>query len=174
MADAASRYLTPAVLDASHDISVFDSGEPTLDSWLRERAMDNIALGASRTYVTCLEGHRRVAGYYALSMGHIQASGVPGGMRRNMPRDIPSVILGRLAIDRRHQGLGLGAKLLRHAVMKSALAAAEVSARLVLVHAISDAAESFYLRHGFVKLPGESVLPTLALDLVKFAKVQLG
>lgn len=48
-------------------------------------------------------------------------------------------------------------------------ASAEVSARLVIVHAISPAAETFYLHHGFIRLPVET--PTFALDLVKYKKL---
>ena len=86
-------------------------------------------------------------------------------MRRNMSKQIPAILLGRLAIDRAWQGTGLGRALLADAIRRSQRAASEVSARLVIVHAISPAAEGFYLHHGFTRLPVET--PTLALDLVK-------
>jgi len=88
-------------------------------------------------------------------------------MRRNMPRQIPAVVLGRLAIDRTCQGLGRA--LVFEVLRRSVVASAEVSARLVIVHAISTAAEAFYCHHGFTRLPGEN--PTFALDLVKFQKL---
>ena len=81
---------------------------------------------------------------------------------------IPAVVLGRLATDRSWQGKGLGRVLLADVVRRALLASGEVSARLVIVHAISPAAESFYLHHGFTRLPVET--PTLALDLVKLRK----
>ena len=90
-------------------------------------------------------------------------------MRRNMPRQIPAVILGRLAIDKKWQGEGLGKALLNDAVQRSARAAQEISARLLIVHAISAQAEAFYLRHGFIRLPIET--PTYAIDLIKFARL---
>ena len=90
-------------------------------------------------------------------------------MRRDMPRHIPAVVLGRLAIDRAWQGKGLGRALLADVVEWALLASEQVSARLVIVHAISPAAEAFYLHHGFTRLPFET--PTLALDLVKYQKV---
>jgi GNAT superfamily N-acetyltransferase len=102
-------------------------------------------------------------------MGQILADEATGSMRRNMPKFIPAVVLGRLAIDRAWQGKGLGRALLADAVQRSLRASAEVSARLVIVHAISPAAEAFYRRHGFARLPVET--PTLALDLVKLRKV---
>ncbi len=91
-------------------------------------------------------------------------------MRRNMPKHIPAVTLGRLAIDRAWQGKGLGRALLSDVIQRSLRASNEVSARLVIVHAISPAAEAFYLHHGFTRLPVET--PTLALDMVKLRKLQ--
>lgn len=172
MTDARPRFTAPVVLDESHDLADFSSGEPTLDDWLRGRALNNLKLGATRSYVVCAAGSRRVIGYYALAMGGILARGVPGSMRRNMPDPIPSVILGRLAIDASCQGQGLGALLLQDAVDRSLRAAGEISARLFVVHALSPAAEAFYLHHGFTRLPGDA--PTLALDLIKLTRVRSG
>ena len=104
-------------------------------------------------------------------MGQILAHDVTGSMRRNMPKAIPAVVLGRLAIDRAWQGKGLARAMLADVVRRALRASAEVSARLVIVHAISPAAEAFHLHHGFTRLPVES--PTLALDLVKFQNAAL-
>jgi GNAT superfamily N-acetyltransferase len=142
----------PVLLTEAHDGSAFESGEPVLDDWLRRRAWSNLQTAASRTYVVCPEGSLRIVGYFALSMGQILAHEATGAMRRNMPKFIPAVVLGRLAIDRAWQGKGLGRALLADAVRRSQRAAAEVSARLVVVHAISSAAEAFFSRHGFTAL----------------------
>lgn len=167
--DRISAFAQPVLLTERHDGSLFESGEPVLDDWLRQRAWKNLQLGASRTYVVCRTGSHRIAGYFALSMGQILAAEVPGSMRRNMPQLIPAVILGRLAIDRSCQGKGLGQALLAEVVRRSALAASQISARLIVVHAISAAAEAFYLHHGFIRLPVDN--PTLALDLTKLQKI---
>jgi len=167
--DGAARFDAPILLDEHHDASAFNCGESVLDDWLRERAWSNLQIAASRTYVICPAGSNRIAGYFALSMGQILAQDALGSMRRNMPRHIPAVILGRLAIDRAWQGNGLGRALLAHVVTRALRASREVSARLIIVHAISPAAEAFYRHHGFTRLPVES--PTLALDLVKLQKL---
>jgi GNAT superfamily N-acetyltransferase len=167
--DTAPVFAPPALLTEAHDSSAFDSGEPVLDDWLRHRALNNMKVAASRSYVVCAVGSDRIAGYFALSMGQILATDVTGAMRRNMPRQIPAVVLGRLAIDRAWQGKGLGRGLLAEVMRRAVLASAEVSARLVVVHAISPAAEAFYRHHGFTRLPVES--PTLAVDLLKFQRI---
>lgn len=143
-----------------------------LDDWLRRRAWSNLQAAASRTYVVCPPNSLRIAAYFSLSMGQILAQEVAGSMRRNMPRAIPAVVLGRLAIDRAWQGQGLGRALLANVVDRALRASSEVSARLIIVHAISPEAEAFYRHHGFTRLPVET--PTLALDLVKLEKVRGG
>ena len=166
MADANPLFSTPALLTEANDCATFDSGEGILDDWLRFRALDNLRNAASRTYVICPVSSKAVVGFYALSMGQILGHQVLGSMRRKMPLHIPSVILGRLAIDLKWQGKGLGAALLADAVRRCIKASNEVAARLLIVHAISPAAEAFYLHHGFTRLPTDT--PTLALDLKRF------
>ncbi len=167
MTDA--EFDPPTLLTETHDGAGFDSGEPSLDDWLRRRAWQNLQLAASRTYVVCPKTSATIIGYYALSMGQILGQEATGAMRRNMPKAIPAVILGRLAIDKAWQGKGIGRALLADAVDRASRAASQVSARLVIVHAISPAAEAFYLHHGFTRLPVET--STFALDLVKMQKI---
>ncbi len=169
MTDGQPQFDPPVLLTEAHDAASFNCGEPALDDWLRERAWNNMQAAASRTYVLCPSGSRQIIGYFALSMGQILAQDVTGAMRRNMPRAIPAVVLGRLAIDLAWQGKGLGRAMLADILRRALRASADVSARLVIVHAISASAEAFYLHHGFTRLPVEA--PSLALDLVKFQKV---
>ncbi len=172
MADRAILFDPPTLLTQAHDASSFESGEPVLDDWLRRRAWNNLQAGASRSYVVCPKGTPTIIGYFALSMGHIIAQEVTGSMRRNMPGTIPAVMLGRLATRRLWQGQGLGRAMLADVTRRALIASSEVAARLILVHAISPAAEAFYLHHGFVRLPVET--PILALDLVKLQRLAEG
>lgn len=166
MIDDGPLFGPPGLISEEHDSSTFNSGEPVLDDWLRQRAWKNLLIAASRTYVVCPTGTNRIVGYFALSMGQILSQDVVGSMRRNMPRQIPAVVLGRLAIDRAWQGRGLGKALIAEVVRRALRASDEVIARLVIVQAISLAAEAFYLHNGFTRLPLDT--PTLALDLLKF------
>jgi predicted N-acetyltransferase YhbS len=161
------KFNSPVLITKQHYLDEFHSGEEILDSWLRERAISNTETAASRTYVICPPDSRKVIGYYAVCMGQVLNQKVIGSMRRNMPRQIPAVILGRLAIDQKWQGKGLGGALLRDAVERAVRASKEVSARLMIVHAISTKAEEFYSHHGFVRLPSVEGA-TYALDLSKY------
>ena len=53
----------------------------------------------------------------------------------------------------------MGRALLADVARRALRVSSEVSARLIVVHAISQSAEAFYLRHGFTRLPIEA--PTL-------------
>ena len=82
---------------------------------------------------------------------------------------MPAVRIGRLAVDRRYQGLGLGKALLADAALK-AMTAAPASFAL-LVDAKDDQTMKFYQHHGFPQLGG---LPrVLFLPLATAEKILL-
>ena len=135
------------VLTGEHGVAEFQSGEASLDDWLKRRALKNNQSGASRTYVAVADGC--VAGYYALAVGSIAAEGATGSLKRNMPDPIPVMVLGRLAVDRNAQGKGLGRALVKDALLRTEQAAAYAGIRGMIVHAISDRARDFYVALGF-------------------------
>jgi GNAT superfamily N-acetyltransferase len=145
--------LPPEPIASSHDLRDFESGEPTLDDWLRRRALRNEASGGSRSYVVCATSSHRVIAYYCLSAGAVAHAAAPGRVRRNMPEPIPVLVIGRLAVDRRYQGRGLGRALLRDAILRTIQAASIAGIRAILVHAISENARRFYEQSGFHPSP---------------------
>ncbi len=152
----------PELLTAQHDVSDFTSTEPTLDEWLKRRALKSQKSGAARTYVVTSENF--VIGYYSLAVGSVTRSLSVSRVRRNMPDPIPVMLLARLAIDDSWQGRGLGRSLLRDAVLRAIQAADIVGIRALLVHAISDDAKRFYQYFGFQPSEIESMtlMATLA------------
>jgi GNAT superfamily N-acetyltransferase len=142
------RVTPPERLNGGHDLTQFSCGEPSLDHWLRNRALQNEKSGASRTYVVCADGC--VVGYYAVAAGAVAHTEATARIKRNMPDPVPVILIGRLAIDSRFQGLGIGADLLRDAVLRTLQAAEIAGIRAILVSAISPEAKKFYERLGFV------------------------
>jgi GNAT superfamily N-acetyltransferase len=151
----------PEKLSAAHDVSAFDCGEPVLNDWLRRRAPQNEASGASRTYVVC--AGKKVLGYYTLAVGAVTHAEAPGRIRRNMPDPVPVMLLGRLAVDKSAQGRHIGTGLLRDAVLRTVQAAEIAGIRAILVHAISDEAKRFYESHGFVSSPVDPLTVMIAV-----------
>lgn len=154
----------PEPLAAAHALGGFDSGVASLDDWLRRRALQNQASGASRTFVVCDAG--QVVAYYALAASAVAPDAAPGRFRRNMPDPIPVVVLARLAIARDHQGRGLGRALFQDAANRVIHAADTIGIRGLLVHAISEEAKAFYVRLGLDPSPLEPMtLMTTVADL---------
>jgi len=159
------RLSPPQPLASDHRTEDFNSGEPSLDDWLKRRALRNQASGASRTYVVC--ERQAVIAFYALASGAIAQAPVPGRFRRNMPDPIPVVVLARLAVDRNYHGRGLGRALFRDAARRVAHAADSIGIRGIIVHAISEEARKFYTALGFDPCPGqEMTLVTTLKDVL--------
>jgi GNAT superfamily N-acetyltransferase len=138
----------PQPLAATHRLDEFNCGEPSLDDWLKRRALTNHLNGASRTFVVT-DSDRCVLGYYALAAGAVAHQEATGAVRRNMPDPVPVMVLARLAVDARAQGLKLGAALLRDAVARVQSIAENAGVRALLVHALHERAKQFYEHYGF-------------------------
>ena len=154
----------PEPLADHHRTAAFDSGAAVLDDWLKRRALANQSSGATRTFVVPDSDGGDVIAYFALASGAVGVQAAPGRFRRNMPDPIPVAILARLAIDRRHQGRGLGRALVRDAALRVLAAAESIGVRGLLVHAISEDARAFYAAVGFDPSPLEpmTLMVTLA------------
>jgi predicted N-acetyltransferase YhbS len=142
----------PQPLTADHQTDAFKCGETSLDEWLKRRALLNQASGASRTFVV-LDDNHTVVGYYALAAGAVHHKDATRSIRQNMPDPLPVMVLARLAVDLRAQGIQLGAGLLRDAVERSLAVAQNAGVRALLVHALHDRAKQFYLYFGFQASP---------------------
>ncbi len=142
------QLTAPEPLNSGHRIDAFDCGEPVLDEWLRKRALGNQASGASRTFVVA-DSAGQVMGYCALAAGAVAHETATAAVRRNMPDPVPVLVLGRLAVDRRAQGMKLGSALLQDAVKRAVGVSEQAGIRALLVHALSERARQFYVHYGF-------------------------
>jgi GNAT superfamily N-acetyltransferase len=156
----------PALLSVDHKLENFESGESSLDDWLKKRAVKNNVSGASRCFVIANKD-KEVIGYYCLSAGAIVRDSAPKAMQRNMPGCLPVLILGRLAIDKKYHNQGLGSALLRDAMMRSVTIAKDVGVFAVLIHSLTEQAKRFYLSRGFVESPIDSMTLFMTLETIR-------
>lgn len=157
----------PQPLTDQHVLTGFDCGEPSLDDWLRRRALKHQANGSSRTYVVC-DGEVVVA-YYCLAAGAIGHSDAPPTVRRNRPDPVPVLVLGRLAIHKHHHQMGIGTALLNDAIRRALQAAEVAGITALLVHALSEPARRFYRSRGFIESPVKPMTLCLMLESVRKA-----
>jgi GNAT superfamily N-acetyltransferase len=157
----------PQPLAAHHDVEGFECGEPTLDDWLKRRALANQASDSSRTYVVCERD--AVIGYYRLAAGAVGHAEARGALRRNRPDPVPVMVLGRLAIHKEHHQAGLGTALLQDALLRTLQAADIAGVAALLVHALSEDAKRFYRSRGFIESPVKPMTLCLMLATVRKA-----
>ncbi len=160
-----SRYRGPELLAAHHEVEGFDCGDEALNEWLRRRALRNQREGSSRTWVVT-HGARLVA-FYASSTAAVARVEATRRAARNQPEPVPAMLLGRLAVDRDHQGKGLAAALLKHFLLKALEVASLTGVRLVLVHAKDSRAASFYRHFGFESSPLDDLTLMLLINDIR-------
>jgi GNAT superfamily N-acetyltransferase len=155
--------MPPAPITPEHDTSQFDCGKIPLNDWLRKHALKNEGR-ASRCFVT--SSSRSVIGFYCLSAGSVEHENVPSAIKRNMPPLIPVLVLGRMAVDKQYQGHGIGGALLKDAMKRVVVAANDIGAAALLVHAIDREAVPFYVQYGFQAFPEGSLTLYLPIKTI--------
>lgn len=139
-------------LDRSHDLDGFDCGKEPLNRFLQRYALQNQKAGASQTYVALQDD--KVIGYYTLVVGEVAYDQAEGRLKKGLARHpVPVMILARLAIATAAQSQGLGAGLLKDAVLRTLQAADIAGIRAIVVHAKDDEAKAFYERYDFTTSP---------------------
>lgn len=138
----------PEPLTAAHDVSEFTCGKPTLDHWLKSRALSNQQKGF--TAVLVVHEARRVVGFYGLAPTGVVPSVLPRSIRTGQPPNpVPCMLLGQLATDTGWAGLGIGTGLVKHAFQRCVQAASLIGGRALLVNAVDGEAAEFWKRRGF-------------------------
>ena len=139
----------PEPLTAAHDVTQFTCGKPTLDHWLKTRALSNQEKGFTAVLVVHDAG--RVVAYYGLAPTAVVPGTLPRSIRTGQPPDpVPCLLLGQFAVDTGWAGQGIGSGLLKHALERCVAAAELVGGRALIVNAVDDDAAAFWRRRGFL------------------------
>ena len=150
-------------LASAHDRTAFSCGKAPLDTFLAPLVSQYEKRRLGRTFVAIEPGRSRVAGYYTLAAGAFDLSCLPQKDRRKLPKHpVPTIHLGRLAVDRAFRGQRLGETLLLHALCNALTVSETLGAFAVDVWAIDDEARAFYQKYGFAPLednPSHLYLP---------------
>lgn len=155
-------------LAGDHDRQGFDCGRQELNGWLRQVARQHQEKGLSKTFVAVREeAPGRICGYYALTLAELDNRHMPEAWRKKLPRRIPGVRLGRLAVDREYQGKRLGELLLVDALARAHRIYAEAGGIGLFVDALDDKAVGYYLNFGFDASPDNPLLLFLSAKITK-------
>jgi GNAT superfamily N-acetyltransferase len=156
-------------LGDGHDRKAFRCGEPVLDRYLQRYATQDIRRGLARVFVAASpETPSEIIGYYSLSAGSLVADELPETIRSRLPKyPVPVALLGRLAVDRRHQRQGIGGVLLADALKRAARASEAVAIHALVVDALDELAATYYGEFGFIPLPNHPLKLFLPLKAVE-------
>lgn len=143
-------------LDSRHDRQSFTTSQASLERFLKQQARQEMTKGVSVTYILRQTDSEQISGYYSLSAHSVRATELPETLVRKLPRypQIPSLLLGRLAVDSRLQGQGLGSMLLFNALERAWETSDMIGAVAVVVDAIDEAVARFYIKYDFRPFAG--------------------
>ncbi|MFM1771573.1 MAG: hypothetical protein RLZZ71_715 [Bacteroidota bacterium] len=137
-----------------HAVEKFNCGNEALNRYLTVQAGQDMRKKLSVCFVLNDDYTRDLIGYYTLSSYSINADAIPNSLKVNAPRNysrLPVTLLGRLAIDVKFQGKGLGEFVLMNALERAFDASIEIASLAVIVDPVNKEAEDFYSQYGFVK-----------------------
>lgn len=154
-------YIT-VPLGSSHKKETFACGKPMLDNYLKKQAGQDIKRKLAACFV--LEEEKQIKGYYTLSSASVGRETLPGDIIKKLPpaySDLPTILLGRLAVNKIEQGKGFGESLLLDALKRSYFVSLQVGSMAVVVDPLDEEAGSFYSQYDFIWLPdsGKMFLP---------------
>ena len=155
-------------LAGSHDRQGFDCGRQELNDWLRQVARQHQNKGLSKTFVALRDQEpARICGYYALTLAELENRHLPEAWRKKLPRRIPGVRLGRLAVDRQYQDKDLGKLLLIDALARAQRIYTEAGGIGLFVDALDEQAAGYYRRFGFEASPDNPLLLFLSATVAE-------
>src|SRR4051812_25116768 len=92
-----------------HERGAFSCGKAPLDAFIRTQAGQYVRKSVGRTFVAVPPGSRAVIGYYTLAASALEFALLPAALTKKLPKHpIPTILLGRLAVDLSARGKGLG------------------------------------------------------------------
>ena len=144
-------------LNRHHRKAAFLCSIEPLDRYLKSQANQDIKRRVSRVFVVrSRQDDTRVLGYYTLSTLSIDLSVLPEKLAKKLPKHpIPAALIGRLAVDVSAQGKGIGKVLLSNAIKRTLAISSDIGMYAIVVDAINEQAESFYMQYGFAHLASE-------------------
>jgi GNAT superfamily N-acetyltransferase len=144
-------------LSSKHKKAEFTCGVAMLDDYLHKQANQDIKRKLTACFVSSDQTNDLIKGYYTLSNNSIPQNKIPTEFQKKLPKSytsIPTTLLGRLAVDERYKGQGLGKLLLVDALRRSYEISDSVGSYAVIVDPIDQSAVEFYTKYGFMLLPG--------------------
>ncbi|MBF6613840.1 MAG: GNAT family N-acetyltransferase [Chloroflexi bacterium] len=163
------QFVIEALDPQKHDRAVFSCGVAALDTYLTTQASQDVKKNAARAYVLRTAESSAIIGYYTISAASVELTDLSETFARKLPRYrvLPAMLIGRLAVDQKYRGQGLGGILLANALRRCYQLSQELGSVTVMVDAKDEAAVRFYERYGFRRLTSQQMrlfMPTAEIQ----------
>lgn len=150
----------------AHKRKAFVCKKASLAKYLHQHARQNDESNIAKSFVA-VDDNNIVHGYYSLSSASIDFEELPKDISKRLPQyPIPAALIAKLAVEKNSEGQGLGARLLIDALQRIVTTSEDVAVKVVLVDAIDEDAKRYYLRFGFIELPGHDLKLFLPIETV--------
>lgn len=141
--------VTIQLLSTVHRREGFDCNEAALNDFLLRQAGQQQRRGFGKTYVALADDGVTITGFVTVSAGQVATASLAA--QAKLPRyPAPILRIGRLAVDGRYQGKGIGQDLLAFALRMAVEFSQRVGLYAVLVDAKHEQAKSYYVKLGFI------------------------
>lgn len=157
-----------------HIIKDFTCGNKTLDSYLKEKAGQEIKKNISAVYVLIEKNNPKIIGYFTLSSYSVALKDLPSELIKKLPKyqSIPAILIGRLAVDKSSQGKGIGEYLLMEALKRSYNLSKQIGSYAIIVDAKDENSKKFYEKYGFLPFLHKPLTLYLPMDTIKKLFIQ--
>lgn len=140
-----------------HDRTPFDCGVEVLNRYLKQNARQELERRTAAVFVLVEADDPRILGYYTLSQSSVLLSDLPGDRHKKLPRypQVPTTLLGRLAVDQSCKGKRYGEFLLMDALERAWRTSQQAASFALVVDVLEVEPDplAFYLRYEFAPLP---------------------
>jgi len=157
-------------LEKKHKKNEFNCGNENLNNYLKKYARQNHEKGIAKTFVAISNSKNdlKVKGYYTLSASIIEFESLPKTYQKKLPAyPIPTLLIGKLAVDKTCQGLGLGTELLINALHRAVKTSLEIGIFAVRVDAIDLQTQKFYLKYEFIPFEDQELSLFLPISTIQ-------
>ena len=153
-----SQYRIEPFDKKRHNRSNFACGVESLDLYLQKQVNQDLKRKIAAPFVLIEEGQAKVFGYYTLCAFSVHVGELPVDITKRLPRypDVPATLLGRLAVDQTCRGRRLGEFLLMDALHRSLKQTGKIASFAIVVDAVNEDAQRFYLHFGFEPFPNRA------------------
>jgi predicted GNAT family N-acyltransferase len=151
--------------DSASYRKAFNCGDSTLNDYIQKYARKQSQGNVSQTHILFDFINKKIISYYSVSAQSVKKESLLSKLGFPV-KEIPGMLIGRLAVDITFRGKGYGGYTLIEALKKIRSISRDFGIKIVIVDALNATAVSFYKGYGFIEFDDNPMRLFLAVDSV--------